>query len=485
MNDLANPPPPPRDVARKQPSPSPLSSPQRNNMFFNLHRCCSLFGGGVKIPIPTKDSFYYDRPANFATLGNGAILRSREVDIVYFPGFEDPPLRAWQVAYKTKAQDGMTPHVTVTTILKPATAAKDKDGAYRILSYQSKCDSASPSCKTSYALRAGNDYKLGALSEQVFIEPCLDRNWIVLVPDYESETDAFGAGPQAAYATLDGIRAALAFGGLGIADADSNVNAKVVLWGYSGGALATGWAAQKQPTYAPELNVLGASMGGLPCDLKASARRVNKTIAAGLFVGVMAGLSNAYPELQSWLDTHASEAGKKAFADAKVTCFGPVMKNNINVDVLTTLFISGLVDPLESKVPAQVLEDNKLATGGATPTVAVQIYHSLNDEVAPIATVDALVESWANSGSTIEYVRDTLSEHVTLSFTGCAAAIRWIENRFEGVPMPAQPGKPLITTVITSLDNEEARAVLGSSRQAELQNLLETKYKQPNRKWWT
>ncbi|SPO39412.1 related to lipase family [Pseudozyma flocculosa] len=445
----------------------------------------SLFGGGPKISTPSKDAFYWDRPANFDTLHNGAILRSRPVDLVYFPGFQDPPLQAWQVAYKTKAQDGMTPQVTVTTIIRPSTARKDSDGAWHLLSYQSKCDSASPNCRTSYALRAGNDYKLGALSEQVFMEPCLDRGWIVLVPDYESETDAFGAGPQSAYATLDGIRAALAFADLGIADADGKVNAKVTLWGYSGGALATGWAAQKQPSYAPELPVVGASIGGVPADLNAIAVRVNKTIAAGLYIGVMAGLSNAYPELASWLDSNATPAGKKAFAAAKSTSFGVVMKDNINLDVVGTCFNASLVDPLGQKIPAQIIEENKVGLDGAAPTMPMQVYHSIHDEVVPVKTVDDLVDTWAKSGSTIEYVRDTLSEHVVLSFTGCAAAIDWIQTRFDGEPPLARPGKPRITTVFTSLESDDAKITLGAGRQSELNDLLETKYKQPNRKWWT
>ena len=36
------------------------------------------------------------------------------------------------------------------------------------------------------------------------------------------------------------------------------------MWGYSGGTVATGWAAALQPTYAKELksNLIGAAMGG-------------------------------------------------------------------------------------------------------------------------------------------------------------------------------------------------------------------------------
>lgn len=47
--------------------------------------------------------------------------------------------------------------------------------------------------------------------------------------------------------------------------------AKVALWGYSGGALASAWAAQQQHSYAPELydKIVGSAFGGTPVDLGA------------------------------------------------------------------------------------------------------------------------------------------------------------------------------------------------------------------------
>ena len=422
---------------------------------------CRLFGVGVpKIKPPAEDPFYHDRPSNFAALSNGAILRWREVDVVYFPGFDDPPLKAWHVAYKSKSQDGMTPQVTVTTVFKPSNAVPDKDGDYRVLSYLSKTDSAAPNCRTSYALRAGNDYRLGALSEQVFMEPCLDRGWILAVPDYQGETDAFGAGAQSAYATLDGIRAVLAFDQLGLSiRPDGSVNAKLAMWGYSGGALAGGWAAQLQPSYAPELKILGTSIGGLPSDLTAIAERVNKTIAAGLIIGVMQGLANAYPELQEWLDANANDTGRKALSDAKKTCFGSVMSSNFSKDVLGSYFDPAVGSPLTQQLPQQILADNRLGNNGQTPLMPMHIYHSLNDEVVPIKVNDNLVTAWASNGATIDYTRDTASEHVVLSFTGCAAAIDWIQARFDGAALTASPGKPNVRTVFTTLDNEDAAKI--------------------------
>ncbi|GAK63510.1 lipase [Moesziomyces antarcticus] len=445
-----------------------------------------LFGKKGSIPLPANDDFYTARDSSFSAHANGAILRSREIEVVYFPGFDSPALQAWQVAYKTKAQDGMTPQVTVLTILRPSTARPDADGKYRIVIYGSKCDSAGTNFRTSYLLRAGNDYTLGAASEQVFIAPCLDRGWIAVVPDYESETCAFGAGYQSGYAMLDSLRAALSFEPIGLRrDSNGVYQAKVCLWGYSSGALAVGWAAQLQASYAADLSqyLVGASMGGLPSDFKACGQRTNKDVAAGLLVGIMQGLANAYPELQDWLDLHANKTGKAALQKALTKSFGVVMSSCAFQDVLGTYF--DVPDLLADPLIARIMAENKLGVAEDVPQMACQVYQSLHDEVVPYRTTDDLVVAWSAKGACIDYTKDTLSAHVVLCFTGCAMAIRWIQDRFDGKPTRAQPGQPRVETVLTSLDTNDASLTLGRQRQTDMKNLLESQYKRPGRNWWT
>lgn len=45
--------------------------------------------------------------------------------------------------------------------------------------------------------------------------------------------------------------------------------------GYSGGAIATGWAAALHASYAPELNIKGWSMGGTPANTTAVLQTVD------------------------------------------------------------------------------------------------------------------------------------------------------------------------------------------------------------------
>ncbi len=224
-------------------------------------------------------------------------------------------------------------------------------------------------------------------------------------------------------------------------------------------------------------------MGGLPNDLKAIAEWTNKTIAAGLIVGVMQGLGNAYPDLQEWLDQHANKLGKAALQMALTKSFGVIMRSTLEVDVLGTYF--DVPDLLGAALPASVIAENKMGSIGTITSVPLQIYQSLHDEVVPYKTTDDLVVAWSSQGACIDYTRDTLSAHIVLCFTGLPMAIRWMQDRFDGVPTQGQAGKPFVETVITSLDTSDASITLGKQRQNDLQNLLDTQYKRTGRNWWT
>ena len=76
--------------------------------------------------------------------------------------------------------------------------------------------------------------------------------------DESNELSAFGPGHLAGQAVLDSVRAVLAFNQSQL-DAAST---RVAAIGYSGGALATGWAAALQPTYAPDVELIASSFGG-------------------------------------------------------------------------------------------------------------------------------------------------------------------------------------------------------------------------------
>ena len=104
----------------------------------------------------------------------------------------------------------------------------------------------------------------------------LMTGWVVTTADYEGPNSAFAAGRLEGRSVLDSIRATTAFGDLGL-----QAGAKVAMWGYSGGAIAAGWAAALHKTYAPEINLVGVAHGGTPSNLFALADNLSGSLYAG------------------------------------------------------------------------------------------------------------------------------------------------------------------------------------------------------------
>lgn len=390
----------------------------------------ALSGTAHGAPPPPQDDPFYVPDPGYETASPGTILRSRPVRAALY-GVVPVRGQAWQVLYRTTNTKGL-PQATVTTVLVPHKAAPR--GNRPLVSYQPAEDSAAPQCAPSYGLlhRAPVRNPV-AQAETLLIGGLLARGYAVSVPDYEGPKAEYGAGRQAGQATLDGIRAALRFSPAGLRGAETPVG----MWGYSGGALATGWASELQPTYAPELTLAGVATGGLPVNLERAYYTMNRGPFAGLAVGAITGLSHAYPELDALLDEILTARGRGAIAYAERHCNAEVAARYAFTDVnkLTTL-----ARPLDHPVAQAVLADTVLGKDlpGVAPKAPTYVYHSTNDELVTIREVDALVPRYCATGTPVLYDRDRLSEHISLVVTGAPRALGWLTDRLEGrTPPPA------------------------------------------------
>jgi hypothetical protein len=191
--------------------------------------------------------------------------------------------------YRTTNDEGQ-PEATVTTVLLPA--GTEPRG---LLSYQVAEDAVAPQCAMSYVLRQGSGVAgANSQAEVYLIDAALAQGFAVSVPDYEGPGGDFGAARQPGYAVLDGIRAAEQFSPLGLPGQSTPVG----IWGYSGGSLASGWAAQVQPSYAPELNLRGVAVGGFVTNIVQPSTRST----AGKPPASLSPFSTAWPERsRHWL----------------------------------------------------------------------------------------------------------------------------------------------------------------------------------------
>ena len=372
---------------------------------------------------PDEDSFYCP-PPGFEGAEPGTVLRSRAVEIGFL-GLISQKVNATQLLYRTTNLHD-EPEVAVTTVLVPE--QRDAELACPVLSYQCAIDAVASRCFPSYAMRRGAG-PIGAFvqSEYLLVTAALAEGWAVSVPDHEGPTGMWGAPYEPGYHVLDGVRAALQCERLGLSP-----DAPVGLWGYSGGGLASAWAAEVSGSYAPELNTVGAVLGSPVADLGHAFRRLNGSFYSGLPAMVVAALTHIYPELDKVIQEHATDEGKAMLLRIEKMTTAHAVLRLIGMD-MGKLVDQPLEQILQTPEVQKVFESIKLGT--AVPTPPVLIVQAVHDRIVSVDDIDDLTHTYQSGGASVTYHRDMFSEHMLLHPMSAPMMLRWLTDRFNGKPL--------------------------------------------------
>jgi hypothetical protein len=375
-------------------------------------------------PVLPADDPFYQPPAGFEHAQPGTVFRSRAVELAFL-GVIPQRFAATQLLYRSTDMHG-DPEATVTTVLVPAERTPEKPCP--IVSYQCAIDAVAGRCFPSYALRRGAK-AVGALAQFEFllVAAALAEGWAVSIPDHEGPNGIWGAPYEPGYRVLDGIRAALGSEQLNLSE-----TAPVGLWGYSGGGLASAWAAEVAGAYAPELDIVGAVLGSPVGDLGHTFRRLNGSIYSGLPAMVVAALAHIYPDLDRVITEHATPEGKAMLERIeKMTTMAAVIKMvRKDMGALVDLPLEEILDSPEVQ---HVFADIKLGT--AAPKPPVLIVQAVHDQIVSVEDIDALADTYIHGGSDVTYHRDLFSEHMLLHPMSAPMTLRWLRDRFAGRPL--------------------------------------------------
>jgi alpha-beta hydrolase superfamily lysophospholipase len=378
---------------------------------------------GIRPQLPTDDPFY-DPPPGFLHAAPGTVLRSRDVEVAFL-GLVPQKFTATQLLYRTTDMNGEA-EATVTTVIAPAERAPE--AVTPVVSYQCAIDAVTSRCFPSYALRRWS-LAPGAIAQFEFflIAAVLAEGWAVSVPDHEGPRGAWGTPYEPGYRILDGLRAALSSEELGL-----STEAPIGLWGYSGGGLASAWAAEVSGSYAPELNIVGAVLGSPVADLGHAFRRLNGSFYSGLPAMVVAALSHVYPELDRIIQKHATDEGKAMLLRVENMTTAHAVLRLIGMDMgkLVDRPLNEILDMPEVK---HVFDSIKLGT--AVPTPPVLIVQAVHDRIVSVDHIDELTHIYKSGGASVTYHRDMFSEHMLLHPFSAPMTLRWLIDRFNGKPL--------------------------------------------------
>jgi hypothetical protein len=389
---------------------------------------------------PDKDRFYsYTASKPLKDIKPGTVLKTRTVPY-HILGLA-LPLKATQLLYRSTNQLGK-PSVNVTSVI----SAPGRTTSARAVSYQSFYDSLSPADEPSYAISGG--VTLGSMIpnvEAALFGPFLLKGYSIIVPDTEGQKADFAAGPEYGTLTLDAIRAASNSKSTGLTK-----STKVGMIGYSGGAIATGWAAALAPTYAPDVNrrLVGAAEGGVLVNPAHNLHYIDGSLVwSGVTVMAVIGISRAFHiDLTPYLNSYGLTLYKKLQHASIATVLGAYPG-------LTWAKLAKPGYQTPESIPIYVRSVNKLNLGSrGTPTVPMFIGQGANgvlegtpgdkpgigkgDGVMIAGDVRSLARQYCRNGAKITYTQYNLTSHVTSVPQWFPSAVSWLNQRFTGAPAP-------------------------------------------------
>jgi Secretory lipase len=409
-------------------------------------------GIAVSISQPKDDPFYaYTGPPPLDSIAPGTVLNTRSFRYHIF-GFPTL-LETTQLLYRSTSQTG-NPTLNVTSVIQgPIQFDKTK-----VISYQSAYDSLNRNDEPSYAIWGG--LRLSGLIpnvEAAVFGPFIADGYTVVVPDTEGQRADFAAGPEYGMNTLDSIRAA-------IGSSTIPSDAKVAMLGYSGGAIATEWAAELAPKYAPDVNerMIGAAIGGVLVD---PAHNLHYVEGTGFWAGVMGmalvGIARAF-EIETKLAPYLSTNGARIFHEMQTASIVNVLGQYPGMK-WADLVIPDYPNP--ESLPLYVQCANQLIMGtGGTPTIPLFIGQGANgvlegtpgdkknigagDGVMIAGDVRTLARDYCAKGTKVHYEQYNALSHIWSVPIWLLHSITWIKQRFAGVPARAncssiQKGNPL------------------------------------------
>ncbi len=385
--------------------------------------------------VTVADPFYsYTGSTPLSSIPLGTVLNTRNV--TYHVEGISTPVTAQQLLYRTNNAQNQAV-VNVTSIIKSPVS----NG--HAISYQSAYDSLSPYDEPSQVI--AGDQTLGGLvysGESIPLAVLLLAGYNIIVPDTEGQTADFAAGPEYGMTTLDSIRAALNTSSTGL-----NPSSKVALIGYSGGGIATDWAAQLAPTYAPDVNaqLVGAAEGGVLVDPAHNINYVNGSIVwGGVAPLALAGMARAFnfdltPYLTSAGVTMLSQNQNASIVEFLPTHIGLVWQPLVKPQYANDL----------DSIPAYVKYANQVNAGLAgSPTIPMYIaqgsagfldgtFSNLpGDGVMLAGDMRTLARQFCASGTAVQY-NEYPAEHAITAGLWVVGMLPWVYERFAGTPAPS------------------------------------------------
>jgi hypothetical protein len=281
--------------------------------------------------------------------------------------------------------------------------------------------------------------------EELFVATMVARGFAIVMTDY----DGLGTPGVHTYvnrlaegqAMLDAGRAAMR-----LPDTSLDPHGPVGFWGYSQGGGAAASAAELAPTYAPDVNVVGAYAGAPPADLKELFPYADGSALVGVVGYALNGVIAAYPEAEPAIRERLTPRGDDLLAKTQDQCIAETI----------TKFMFRHVQPYFNEDVSQLVTEEPFKSlfdlqriGRYKPKAPVLINSNRYDPLVPWTAANQLGRDWCALGADVEFrtneqppfLNKLVVNHALPMLVDGEPAMQWIADRFNGLPTTPNCGQ--------------------------------------------
>jgi hypothetical protein len=368
---------------------------------------------------------FYEPPDPLGEGEPGDVIRSEPMDAYLAPGVR-LRVRSWRMLYRSTSAIGR-PTAVSGAVLVPYGRIR---GPRPLIGYGVGTHGIGDSAAPSRLLSRGLEWESG------MIAMILARGWAVAITDYQGlgtpGDHTYMVGRALGPNVLDAMRAARQLHPSELPD-----EGPAAIVGYSEGGAAAAWAAQLQPSYAPEVPLTAVAAGAAAADVELGGSTVDGTFFSFFISYGGIGYAAAYPELE--LDRYLTPPAARGIAALRQSTIYQAM-------LLGPRFAhaSDLTRPNVLELPEwrARLRENRL--GESAPKAPVLLHHARRDQIVSFQQSLNLQKSWERRGGDVRlYVTRGGVDHISGGVAGMPVALAWVANRLrragKAVPLPAEP----------------------------------------------
>ncbi|MBB5917282.1 hypothetical protein BJY24_006194 [Nocardia transvalensis] len=370
------------------------------------------------LPADDPDPFY-SAPGDVADHEPGDVLGIRALPpLAVFPDTD-----VWLIKFRSTNSENK-PIAATTTVLSP----RHRPDNGPLMSYQTIINGLGTECSVSHTLYTDDPNLM--VREAPAYNVVLQRGWTIALPDHLGPEFAYGAAKLGGQITLDGIRAAQQVKQLRVE------HSPVAMAGYSGGGMATAWAAALAPTYAPDLKIAGAAAGGVPMNLVKMLEGLGygSHPVFGLAFAAGIGLEREYPDrfpISDQLNDLGVQMGRKVANG----CTNDLLAAGAGRGALDFAKTTKMTEDPEAR---KVLEENSLELyDDGVPNMPVFEWHSPIDGLVPIDSIVNTDRRWCGAGVRLQSEAIPVPDHLTAAVLGLPSVMTWLDARMRGEPAPS------------------------------------------------